>query len=112
MKQSVQLGSVCASNNEFVNNNPVLVNAYLEASREAMEYMNENPVESAVLLAKSYGIEASVIEEQIRAVTLQQEISETAYNTVVELMFNAGILENTPKKFSELPNYDTIPKVE
>jgi hypothetical protein len=41
----------------------------------------------------------------------QFTISESSHNKLADLCYTLGMLPNPPKKFSELPNYESIPKV-
>ncbi len=105
------LTQINVASQEFAESNPVLVQAFLDASQEAMDFLNDNPEEAAALLSQQYGdVAPSEIEEQIKGVPFTLEISETAYDSVAQLMHETGILSNPPKKFSELPNYDSIRK--
>ncbi len=103
---------MCVGSQEFADNNPMLVEALISASQEAMDFLNNNPSEAAELLTHQYdGVSTAEIEEQIKAVPFTIDISESAYDTVANLMFEIGAIPESPQKFSELPNYDTIPQV-
>lgn len=105
------IGSYVSANKTFYDNNPVLIEAIYEAYRQTIDFMNDRPDEAARILAEYYGdIDAADIEEQIKSMPLEFEISESAYNTVAELLFEVEIIQTMPKKFSELPNYERIPK--
>jgi NitT/TauT family transport system substrate-binding protein len=107
------MGITICTNNNFNDRNPVLVEILYDAIEQVIDFMNNNPSEAARLLAEVYeDIYAADIEEQIRTAPPQLEMSESAYNTVAELMYEVGIIPNPPRLFSELPNYDRIPKVD
>jgi hypothetical protein len=73
--------------------------------------MNEKPGEAAVILSDFLGdISAEDIEEQIKSGPPRVEVSENAYNKAADIMYNMGWLSNKPRQFSELPNYNRIPK--
>jgi len=106
------ISSFTAASESFYSNNPLLVEITLRAFKETMDFLVEHPGESARILSDFYGdIDADSIEEQIRSLPPQLEISESAFDKVAELMFEVGIIPNQPKKFAELPNYNSILKV-
>jgi NitT/TauT family transport system substrate-binding protein len=111
--EKYQMRMVCVGAQEFVDKNPVIVNAVMDAVQEAMDYLNGNPSEAAEMLSAFYGgVDVSEIEGQIKAAFLSPEMSEEAYDQLAGLMFETGMLSEKAKKFSELPNYDSIPKLD
>jgi NitT/TauT family transport system substrate-binding protein len=95
----------------FYEENPALVDIMYSAMEETKNYANSNPAEAARILAEFYGnVDAADIENQIRTVPLTIEVSESAYDNFADLLYELGKIPNPPKKFSELPNYDRIPK--
>jgi ABC-type nitrate/sulfonate/bicarbonate transport system substrate-binding protein len=97
----------------FYDENPALVDAVYAAMVEATDFMNDNPAEAAKILSKFYGnIDAAEIETQIKAIPISFSVSESAYNSFANFLYETGVLTNPPKKFSELPNYEKIPKTD
>jgi NitT/TauT family transport system substrate-binding protein len=106
------LGHCISASQSFSENNPVLIKAVLDATQEAMDFLNNNPSEAAKLLTQQYsGVSVEEIEEQIKAIPFTTNISESSYNSIASLMYEISILTTPPKKFSELSNYDAIPKI-
>jgi ABC-type nitrate/sulfonate/bicarbonate transport system substrate-binding protein len=97
----------------FAQENPALIDIIYKVARETIDKINENPLQAAEILHEYYGEEITVsdIEEQLRSAPLRMEISEEGYNGLANLMHETGMIPNPPKKFSELPNYDSIPKI-
>jgi NitT/TauT family transport system substrate-binding protein len=105
------IGVMFCTRQQFFNDNPELIDAFNKASSEAIDFMNEQPAEAAKLLSEFYGeVDAQDIEEQLKNLPPTPKISESAYDQLASLMYEAKILDSQPKKFSKLPNYDTIPK--
>lgn len=104
------IGSYLVANKDFYEKNPDLINALNKAYIDAIELMKKEPAETAQTLSEAYGIEASYIEEIIKAHPPRLEVS--GYDKVADLLYKAGILKEQPKKFSELPNYTEIPKAD
>ncbi len=105
------LGTLTVTSKKFAEENPELAEIFLQVTKKTIDWMNANPKEAGRILAEEYeGVDAADIEKQITAAPVRLEISESAYDTVANLMYEMGTLPAPPKKFSELPNYDTIPK--
>jgi ABC-type nitrate/sulfonate/bicarbonate transport system substrate-binding protein len=106
------LGTLTATTQKFANENPKLNEIFNQVTKETIEWMNANPDEAAILIAEDMpDINPFDIANEIKTSAIPFDISETAYDTVAKLMYEIGVIPNPPKKFSELPNYDSIPKV-
>jgi len=107
------IGSAIFANEKFYKENPAIINAFYRAAEKAEKYVKENSAEAARLLSEYYqNLDAAAVEKQIKEMPPNIRFSESAHNKVAEIMYEAGILTKPPKKFNELPNYDTIPKVD
>jgi NitT/TauT family transport system substrate-binding protein len=105
------IGNFTIVNEKFLDENPYLIEVFSKAFNEAVEYINQESAAAAQLLADFYGeIDAADIVEQLKSAPPKLEISESAYDKVAALMYEVGMLDHAPKKFSELPNYASIPK--
>ena len=102
------IGSYITTTDEFGRNNPVLLKAFKTASERAVDLLLNKTDEMAILLADFYDVDAVLIADVIRECPPKLEIS--GYDDISALMLELGILSKPPKKFSELPNYDEIPK--
>lgn len=106
-----EIGMYIVTSKDFYNDNAELIETFYKAFVEAIDFMNENPGEAALILSEFYdGIDASDVEAQIKSAPPKLEISESAYDKVAGLMYEVGMIPNPPKKFANLPNYDRIPK--
>jgi NitT/TauT family transport system substrate-binding protein len=108
------VSNVISANKDFYENNPVLIEALNKAIDKATRFMNEQPSEAAKIIAEwgNAGDNVKEIEENIKRSPPTIYFSESAYNKVSELMYEVGMIQSQPKMFSELPNYDSIPKTE
>ncbi len=108
-----KMGDVIVANKDFHEKNPLLIEAMNNAVAEAMDYMNNQPQEASVLLADFYGTgeDPASLEALIKMLPPSMELSESSYDSLASFMYEIDMLPAPPKKFSELPNYETIPKV-
>jgi NitT/TauT family transport system substrate-binding protein len=107
------LGACNVANSDFAAENPAIIEAYYAAERETVNFINEHPDEAAAILAKYWeGESIENIEQMLRDNPPKVEISESGYDKLASFMYEIGLLDHEPKKFSELPNYDTIPKTD
>jgi len=103
---------VTVANEDFYNNNPDLVEILYQAYAKMIDFIINHPHEAAELLAKFYGnVSAEDITQQLMRSPPQLEISESGFNRVTELMSEVGMIPGTPKKLSDLPNFNSIPRV-
>ena len=107
------VGHLIVTNENFYNDNPVLVDAINEAFSEAVTFINENPVEAVrIVYPELYGeIDFDDLVAQIIASPPFYRISESAFDRIAELMYGVGMIPNPPQPFTNLQNYDSIPKV-
>jgi NitT/TauT family transport system substrate-binding protein len=104
------LASLFVTHNNFLQNNPVLVEAFRRASEDAVRFINESPAEAAALVADDYGIAATHLVDAFQRYPVQLEVRAEGFNNTADLLFEMGILSRPAKQFSELPNYSDIPK--
>jgi NitT/TauT family transport system substrate-binding protein len=104
-------GLLTVANFEFAVENPAIIEAYYAAERETVKFINEHPDEAAAILAGYWeGETQENIEQMLRDNPPEIEISESSYDRLASFMYEIGLLDHEPKKFSELPNYESIPK--
>jgi hypothetical protein len=106
------LGSTALTMTDFYNANPAYVEAYRNASREAVDFVTNNRHEAAELLTKYWDYDVSVIEKELEDLPPHHELSESSYDKLAEFMYEIGSIKTAAGKFLEFPNYDTIPKVD
>lgn len=96
------------ASSKFIEENQELVDPIMSAYREATNWINANPKEAADLLAPLYRVDSSEIEREIKA--FPPTIEVYGYDNLANFMYEQGELEKKPRLFSDLPNYETIPK--
>ena len=104
------LASVFVTDEDFVRENPVLLEAFRKATKDAVKFINENPEDAAKLLAEDYGIDEIHLVNAFKNYPIKLEIKENGYDSTASLLYQMEILSKLAPKFSELPNYDIIPK--
>jgi ABC-type nitrate/sulfonate/bicarbonate transport system substrate-binding protein len=106
------LGTFVTTSLEFYTENPVLIEAFYKAMNETVKFINGHPDEVGELLAEYYGTDADDISSTVEEFPVVSEVSEKGYDKIADFMHEIGLLSETPHRFSELPNYDDIPKTE
>jgi NitT/TauT family transport system substrate-binding protein len=102
------IGLFYVANADFYENNPLLIEAFRKAQQAALLYIQENPDEVIEVLTELFGIDAELIRQELGKSIPSLEV--IGYDNCAALMYEAGMLDHAPKKFSELPNYASIPK--
>ena len=101
------LTSYFVANEDFYKLNPMLIEAFRMASRDAVEYIRNNLSEVSILLGDLYEVDSVHIEEALLDCPPSLEVR--GFDRLVDLMFEAGILANEPMRLEDLPNFDDIP---
>jgi len=102
--------SYFVTNEKFFKENPVLIEAFRKATHDSVEFINNNTKEVAVLLGEVFDIDPVYIEEALLICPPRLEVS--GYDKTANLMYEAGILSETPMKFIDLSYYNEIPKAD
>ena len=105
------LGGCNVANDEYIKNNPAILDAFLNAQKEAVDHINQNTADAAARIGRFIDVDPTVVEDVLKQFPATLEVSEQAYNTVGSFLLENGLVESPPKPFSSLPNYDSIPKV-
>jgi ABC-type nitrate/sulfonate/bicarbonate transport system substrate-binding protein len=96
------------SSEKWVRENQALLDIFLVAEQEAVDFINESPTETAYMLAELYDIDSESIVHEIEL--YPPSIKVINYNKTAMILHDLGLLEREPKKFEELFNYGQIPK--
>jgi len=104
------LGSTALVTESFYQNNPVFIEAYRSAAKDAVEFVLNNPSDAAVLLSEFWEFDTSIIEQEINDLPPSYEISESGFDSLANFMYDMGVIKDKPKMLSELSNYQDIPK--
>lgn len=102
------IGDVVAAHSEYFKENSDIIEAFYKAQEEAIDFIVNNPKEASEILANLYGVEAEEIEQIIDEMPPTNKV--VGYDKQASLLYEAGILTSSPRKFSELANYENIPQ--
>ena len=95
---------------DFYENHPEIVEAYIKAREEALQLCYDEPERIAAVLAEEWEIDEDIVLETLMAMPPTLEI--TGYDKQAQLLYEMGLLENEPKKFEELSNYEALLKLQ
>lgn len=102
-------GGFYVARENYVEENPDIIEAYLRAVDRAAAFVAENPDKAAQILSDAYGVEKEYILEAFEVVPPDYHINGQAYDTQGALLFESGILEAQPQKLKEMENYESLP---
>lgn len=102
------IGSAMVASTDFYKNNPDIIEAFLKAQEEAINFIVDNPDEAAIVLKAYFNCDEEFIVETIKTMPPTNKIA--GYDKQAELLYEVGILSDEPEKFEELWNYDQIVK--
>jgi len=106
--QDYSIGDVFVVHSDYMDKNRDIVEAFLSAQDETLQFIKENPEETAQILASLYGIESEEVSQVLTSMPPTKEV--IGYNKQAKLMYEAGILTKEATKFENIPNYENIPK--
>lgn len=102
------IGDGFVVHSEYLKNNKDIVDAFLKAQEETLQFIEENPQEASQILSSLYGVEQSLVSGVLESMPPQKKV--VGYDKQAQLLYQAGILEKEPTKFEDIPNYENIPK--
>jgi ABC-type nitrate/sulfonate/bicarbonate transport system substrate-binding protein len=100
------------ANSDYQAKNPAIIEAFIKAQNDAVAFINSHVSETAQVLGQLSQVDSGAIAPILTEYPAVTEISESAYNNTVQFLHENGLLDHTPRKFSELPNYADIPKAD
>lgn len=106
--QEYSIGDVFVMHSDYLQENPDIAEAFLKAQDETLKFIKENPEETAEILSNLYGVEKEKILDVLEIMPPRKEV--VGYDKQAMLMYEAGILQNEPTKFEDIPNYENIPR--
>lgn len=106
--QDYSIGDVFVTHSDYYKENQDIINAFLKAQDETLQFIDENPDETAQILSSLYGIEKEAVLEVLKKMPPSKEV--VGYDKQAELMYTAGILSKEATHFENIPNYENIPK--
>lgn len=88
---------VVATSNDFYQKNPQLVAAFLEAQRNVLDYMENNPAEIMDIAAKETGLPLEAVKEMAQLYDFDRTITPgdiASMKKTVQFMKETGMIEN------------------
>lgn len=82
--------------------NPELYNAFCEATKEAMEYIQKNPEETAKILTESYDATQEEIASWLKNEEAQYKTEVQGVMKLSQFMVEEGFLDKGPKDIKEI----------
>jgi ABC-type nitrate/sulfonate/bicarbonate transport system substrate-binding protein len=95
---------------KFFDKHPELLQPVLSAYQEAIDNINDDPKAVSELLEPFLNISAEQIEKELRALPPNIEVSN--YDEMAKHLYENGNLDRPAKPFNQLPNHESIPKVQ
>ncbi|MBR6964739.1 ABC transporter substrate-binding protein [Candidatus Saccharibacteria bacterium] len=92
----------------YFDQNPDLLEPVMKAYTEAIETINKDPKAVAEQLSPLFEIDAEIIEQEFLDFAPIVEIY--GYDEIAEMLYENGELDEAPKKFAEIPYYESTPK--
>ncbi|MBD5522988.1 MAG: ABC transporter substrate-binding protein [Lachnospiraceae bacterium] len=102
------IGDGFVTHSDYIEENKDIVDAFLAAQNETLQFISDHAEETAQILASLYGVEEEEVSKVLAGMPPRKEV--VGYDKQAELLYEAGILTKEPTKFENLPNYDNIPK--
>lgn len=101
---------VSVMSEEMYEQHPEIAEAFLKAQEDAIKLYQEKPDYVAGFLAEKWEIDPQNIKDAWEKLPLIMEIK--GYDKQAELLYEMGLIENSPKSFQELDNYDDLMKLQ
>lgn len=102
------VGDGFVTHSDYLKDNKDIIEAFLKAQEETLQFIEEHPEETAQILSSLYGVEQSHIANVLESMPPQKKV--LGYDKQAQLLYKAGILTKEPTKFEDIPNYENIPK--
>lgn len=99
---------VGAASNRLHDENPKMYEALAAAVREAIEYINDNPTETAELLREAEGVSLEVMEGYLADERCNYAVAPQGVLEVAAFMERAEFAENVPTSYEEIYFADLI----
>ena len=96
-------------NEDFYDNNPVIIEAFRKATIDAIEFIRNHTAKAAEILGEIYDIPPEYLVEALK--TCPPDIYVSGYDRLAEFMLEVGILSSAPMRYETLLHYNDIPKV-
>ena len=105
------LGNYYVVSEKFYNENPLLIEGFRKAQKDALDFAASQPEEAAELLEKVFEIERNITAENMKSIIAEEmkksppRLEISGYDKCAGLLYEAGILSKPPVQFADLPNY-------
>lgn len=106
--EEYSIGSAVIANRNFRKSNQDIIDAFLKAQSESLEYIKCNPEEAASILSAIFGCGK---EDVLHAFEIMPPTDKVkGYDKMAQLLYESEILKKEPAKFESLENYESIVK--
>lgn len=91
--------TLVVSSNEFINNNPKLIDNFLKAHQEAINYINNNPVESSKIIQKAIKnitrqeLSLNIIKRSMERTNITSELDSSVVQKLADLSAELGFIK-------------------
>ncbi len=102
------IGAAFVARKDFYDDNAEIMEAFLNAQKDATDYIVNNDEEAAEFLCESFGCDKQLVVEAIKNMPPTEKV--IGYDKQAQLLYEAGILKDEPTLFKDLDNYERIPK--
>lgn len=106
--QRIGVSNWLVGSTQFFDEHPELLESVMKAYTEALNEAKDDPKGVSEMLAPLFGISATQIEKELTM--YPPELGIYGYDEMANILYENGDLRNPAKPFSELTNYDQIPK--
>lgn len=97
---------VSVTSEEMYEQHPEVAEAFLKAQEDAIRLYQEDPDYVAGFLAEKWEIDPQTVKDAWEKIPLKMEIK--GYDKQAQLLYEMGLLENEPKSFEKLDNYEKL----
>lgn len=100
------INTVSIMSEERYAEHPEIAEAFLKAQQDAIQLYQDDPDYVTAFLAENWGIDPKAIKDAWEKQPLSMEVQ--GYDRQARLLYEMGQLEQEPKPFQELPEYENL----
>lgn len=103
------VGQVCVTTEDYYQEHPAVIEAFLNAQEEAVELFYSEPDRAAdILIESGIDIERGALLEAMSSSGPTSVLTAERYNTLSQFMYEADILGEAPKPLEEYDFYEAL----
>jgi ABC-type nitrate/sulfonate/bicarbonate transport system substrate-binding protein len=107
-KAELPLSNYLVSNIDFANNNKDIIEAFYNAEKKSIKYLNDNSDEASKFLAPLYNLSSEQVLSELE--NNKRQILVVNYDKISQTLFDLKLLKEKPKLFIDLPKYNELQK--